>query len=247
MKTKSNVRFFSRAAHLNVDLELADVVSRAIAKGTLSTGVNGLIFDDVILAQHPGLAGRANTETGRNSAASHLKVTLCEAFIKNIYEDMTQYFLEILRGAANNGFDSNRLIGEHKVTFESNDILLAGSWDKIVSMVAESVFRRLEGEKSTKELIRKFNTKLNLAASQEKIDAALPFLEIRHLLVHKDGCVDKAFCQAFPTFSGAVVGNKIKLDYALVQKTRTAIYELIVEFDERIVACNILARIELQP
>jgi len=115
MKTKSFIRFSNRAAHLDVDIELADVLKVSIQRGMLSSAGHQYIFDRVNPQQHPRLAARANTTASRKLAATHLKATLCEAFIKNIYEDATQYFLEILTAAARHGLDPNRLIGEHKV------------------------------------------------------------------------------------------------------------------------------------
>jgi len=245
MKTKSYIRFSSRAAHLDVDIELADVLKISIQAGMLSTAGTQRIFDKVNPQQHPRLAARANTSESRRLAANHLKATLCEAFIKNIYEDATQYILEILTAAAKKGLDPNRLIGEHKVSFEANDILKAGNWDKVVSMVAQSVFRKLENEKSTKNLLEKINSKLNLGVSQAKIDAALPYLEIRHLLVHADGKADQKFCESFPAI-GATAGQKLKLDYALLQQARISICELVNEYDQKIVAGNVVLPHELQ-
>lgn len=245
MKTKSHVRFFSRAAHLDVDIELADVLKISITAGMLSNAGHQHIFDKVSPQQHPRLAARANTSESRRLAVNHLKATLCEAFIKNIYEDATQYFLEILTAAAKKGLDPNRLIGEHKVSLEANDILKAGGWDEVVSVVAQSVFRKLENEKSTKSLLEKMNSKLNLGVSQARIDAALPYLEIRHLLVHADGKADVKFCTSFPAI-GATAGKKLKLDYTLLQQARVEICALIDEFDRKVVANNVVLANELQ-
>lgn len=246
MKTKSNVRFFSRAAHLDVDLELADVVRASVAKGMLSKSGGPYVFDMVDNQKHPRLAGRANTSQSRKLAVAHLKTTLFEAFLKNIYEDATQYLVEVLQAAARNGLDPNRLVGEHKVTFEANNILQMGSWDKVVSAVAESIFRRLENEKSTKDLLLKINSKLDLGVSQDIIDAALPYLEIRHLLVHGDGRVDKKFCTSFPEFN-VPIGSKIKLEYSLIKSARDNVCALISEFDNKIVSKSVVSQSEMQP
>lgn len=245
MKTKSHIRFLSRAAHLDVDIELADVLKISIQAGMLSTDATQRIFDKVSPQQHPRLSARANTSESRRLAANHLKATLCEAFIKNIYEDATQYLLEILTAAAKKGLDPNRLIGEHKVSFEANEVLKAGSWDKVVSMVAQSVFRKLENEKGTKNLLEKMNTKLNLGVPQATIDAALPYLEVRHLLVHADGKADQKFCDSFPAI-GAIAGKKLKLDYTLLQQARVSICELVNAYDQKVVAGNVVLSNELQ-
>jgi len=246
MKTKSHVRFFNRAAHLDADIELADIFKIAIGQGALTTNHGQHLFDHINAQQHPRLASRGNSAHNRSLAANHLKATLCASFLKDIYEDMTQYFLEILEAAARHGLDPNRLIGEHKVSLDANDILAAGSWPKVVHIVSQSVFRKLEGERSTKNLLQKMNTKLDLGVSAATIDASLPYFEIRHLLVHADGKADQKFCSAFPAFR-AKAGQKIPLGYSILQNARAAIFSLINEFDQQIVDKKVVAAGELQP
>lgn len=159
---------------------------------------------------------------------------------------MTHYLQDILSAAARNGLDPNRLIGEHKCSLEANDILAAGNWTKVVEMVSLNVFRRLENERSTKNLLQKINSKLNLGVKAQTIDAALPYLEIRHLLVHADGKVDQLFCTSFPAF-GLTPGQKITLDYTLLQRARSSIVALVTEFDQKIIAGNIVHPSETQP
>ena len=246
MKTKALVRFSNRAAHLDVDIELADIIKNSVDAGMLNPSGNHKIFEMAFPDKHPRLAVRARTATSRRLAVDHLKSTLFEAYLKNIYEDTSLYFLEILTAAARNGLDPNRLIGEHKVSFEANDVLRAGNWNNVVSMVAKSVFRKLENERSTKGLIEKMNTKLNLGIPQALIDSALPFLEIRHLLVHADGKADQAFCKAYPAFH-AIPGRRIKLNYMLINDARYHINGLINSFDEKIVTNSVVGATELQP
>ncbi len=246
MKTKYLVTFLNRAAHLDADIELADVVAIASKNGALFTAGSPHLFDAVVPAQHPRLAARTNNAHNRRMAIRHLKASLCATFIKEAYEDVTAYMKDILAAAARNGLDPNRLIGEHKVSFEANDILLAKSWTAVVDLVATSVFRKLENEKSTKDLLQKMNSKLNLGVPQAKIDKALPFLEIRHLLVHADGIADQYFCKAFPAF-GASPGAKLKLDFTVLQNARKALLELVQKFDEKVIACGVVAAADTQP
>jgi hypothetical protein len=212
----------------------------------LSAGDRQYVFTAVNPQRHPKLAARAATTQSRTLAVNHLRATLCEAYIKNIYEDATQYIFEIVKLAARNGLDPNRFIGEHKVSFEANEILLAGSWNNVLEMVAESVYRRLENERSTKALFQKTSQKLNLGVAQATIEVALPYFEVRHLLVHADGRFDRNFCLCFPGF-GAIAGQKIKLDYNFLQNAKVAIFNLINEFDRQIVANNVVPAGELQP
>lgn len=246
MKTKSHSRFFNRAAHLDADIELVDILRFAVMNNRLSTRGGSYLFDYVNPVMHPRLAARSNSKKGRGMAVSHLKATLCASFLKDIYEDTMQYFSEVLEAAARHGLDPNRLIGEHKVSLEANDILSAGGWPNVVRLVSMLVFRRLESEQNTKKLIRKINDKLDLRVAEATIEAALPYFEIRHLLVHADGKADQKFCDTFTAF-GATAGHKLTLDHKVLQAARTAIFALINEFDQQIVANNIVSNGDLQP
>lgn len=234
MKTKFCSRFSSRIANFDTDVELADILKIAIDRGALKTTPGGFIFDSVNKMQHPRLAARAATVASQKRAANHLKATLAAAYLKDIYEDLTEYFVSILRAAASNGLDPERLIGEHKVTFDANDVLKAGSWEAVLDLVSKSVFRKLEGERSTRDIIQKMNKKLDLGVRTEVIEAALPYLELRHLLVHADGKADAAFCRSYPEIP-AKVGEKVEITYELLQKAKKAIVNLVVAFDRKVV------------
>ena len=245
MRTKHLVRFLNRVAHFDADVELVDVVKINIARGAMHSSGSSSLFEGIDSKQHPRLAARTSSSHNRQIALNHLKATLCASFLKDIYEDVTLYMQAILQSAARHGLDPNRLIGEHKVTFDGNDLLSAGGWPAVVRLVAESVFRRLESQRSTKDLLEKMNAKLNLGIRQATIGRALPYLEIRHLLVHSDGVADERFCTAFPKF-GAVQGKKLKLDHSILTKARTAILDLITEFDRQVVLGDVVLKSDLQ-
>lgn len=246
MKTKSYVRFLNRSAHFDADIELADIIRTAIHNGALTRNNGQRLFDYVNAQRHPRLAARASNANNRGIAVAHLKATLFSSFLKDIYEDVTNYFREVLEAAAMNGMNPGRLIGTCNLTFDANVMLSAGSWDNVVSIVSQAIFRQIENKRSTKDLIAEMNTKLNLGIPQQTIDAALPYLELRHLLVHADGYADSKFCRSFPNFA-ATVGQKVPIDHGVIQSARTAILALIDAFDQAIVANNVVAQTELQP
>ena len=239
MKTKFCSRFMARMANFDADIELVDILKIAIHRGALSAGGGQYIFDSVNKLQHPRLAARAATVPNQKRAANHLKATLAASYLKDIYEDLTDYFVSLLQAAAANGIDSKRLIGEHTVSFEANDVLKAGSWDAVLELVSRAVFRKLEGEKSTQGLINKMNTKLDLGVRIETIEAALPYLELRHLLVHADGKADAQFCKLYPTIR-ASAGLKVEITYDLLQVAKESIVKLVAEFDRRAVSKKIV-------
>lgn len=244
MGSKALVRFLNRAARFDGDVEFADVIAAAARDGALSTDKSKL-FDHVDKKKHPRLAAQTVNAGNRRTVVYHLKSTVHAAYIKEIYEDMSAYFADVLRAAAANGLDPGRLVGEHKFSVDANEILKCGSWDAIVAMVTRDLFRKLENEKSTKALLEKIDAKLDLKADAKIIQTALPYLEIRHLLVHQDGKVDDAFVKAHPGF-GVKSGDYIDLTHELVSNTRTAVVALVRHFDEKIVKAKLLGKADLQ-
>jgi hypothetical protein len=245
MKTKHLVVFLNRAAHFEADIELVDVLIKASDAGILSQAAGSHLFDSVEPGSHPRLARRKSSDHNRRLAVRHLRASLCASYIKDLYEDFGMYMQDVLEAAARNGINPNRLIGAHKINTEASDLLATGSWEGVVHLIASSIFRKLEDERNTKSLIQAMDGKLGLGLDPAFLDAALPYFELRHLLVHRDGVADDDFCQRFPAF-GAVANSKISVEFTVVASARTAVLALAKHFDSKVVAKNIVARVDLQ-
>jgi hypothetical protein len=246
MKTKFLVKFLNNSAHLDADLEFVDIIQVAVHNSRLNSPGTTHLFDYVEPDKHQKLSTRTNSDHSRKLAANHLKTTIRAAFIKSLYETTTIYFKDILKAATKKGLDIDRLIGEHSINISSKDLIKIGSFEKIIERISSSIFRQLENEKSTKSLIEKMDKKLGLNVGEEIIHAALPYLEIRHRLVHGQGKADKEFCEKYP-FIGAVEDKIIELEYTLIDNARKAIITLVKEFDKKIVANGLVETTELQP
>lgn len=244
-KTKYLHKFLSRTDHFVADIELADVLAISSGSGILSANGGAYLFDAVDPAQHPTLARRKNNGHNRRLAVRHLKSSLCSGYIKDLYEDFNDYMQEVLESAARNGINPNRLIGSHKINIEANELLAAGNWDNVVHIVARSIFRKLEDERNTKSLIQSMDSKLGLGLDQAILNSALPYFELRHLLVHHDGVADADFCQRFQNF-GATAGEKISVEFNMVSAARTAIVALAKHFDSKVLHYQLVKATELQ-
>lgn len=245
MKTKFLVKFLSRAAQFEADIELADVLGIASGTGALSNAESTYLFDAVDPTQHPRLASRKNSDHNRRLAVRHLKASLCAGHIKDMYEDFSEYMQNILEAAAKVGINPNRIVGSHKINIEANDLLSAKSWDGVVHMIAKSIFRKLEDERNTKSLIQSMDSKLGLNLDQGLLDAALPYFELRHLLVHHNGIADQDFCTRFSAFP-AKVGEKISVEFNVVNSAQEAIVNLAMEFDKKAIASHVVAPSDCQ-
>jgi len=244
MKTKALVRFLNRAAHFDADLELADVFEIAVTAGELSSPTH--IFNHCDPAKHPILVSRKRTGASRQAAAKHLKNSLRASYIKDTYEDFSEYLTAIVRACAENGLAPDRLIGEHKFSIEANDLLALGSWDAVIRSVSACLFRRLENEQSTIKLISSIDNKLSLKLDPAIRDAALPYLDLRHLLVHRDGVTDAIYCNKYRAL-GLKPDNRVSLSNAFISAAKNSIFALARHIDERVVTNNLVSNESLQP
>jgi hypothetical protein len=245
VKTKSYVRFLNRAVHFETDIELVDVLSIAVGRGALHTAGGEHMFDDVSARKHPRLATRPSNLAARTSAVTHLKATLFASFIKDIYEDTMLYYSDVLEAAARHGLDPGRLVGNHEEKFKANDLLSAHDWKGVVKIVSDSLFRALENQRNSRKMLEQLDSKLNLGVAPAKLAAALPYFEMRHILVHRDGKADRAFCDAYPG-QNETPGVKLHLDNVRVRAAYKAIVALIEEFDSKLIAKGVVDAADCQ-
>ena len=148
--------------------------------------------------------------------------------------------------SAENGFDAGRIIGEHSFKVDAKSILEMGSWDNVAHLITNSLFRNLESEKSTLKLIDKISKKLALNIDENLIDAAIPYLESRHFLVHTGGVVDAEFKRKHPEIKTNKKGC-IQLNSQFICKLRDSVKALVSSFDEKVISTNLLNECETQP
>ncbi|MDE5574399.1 MAG: hypothetical protein K2I87_01635 [Bacteroidales bacterium] len=242
MSSKGYRRFKSRLDYFRTDKEFVNIL--VLNKELLKD--DDTIFQRVDAAKHPLLFNRKNNAHNRELVVNHLRRTIYVAFIKDMYEEVTEYMRYILQEGAMNGANTDRLVGEHKVNMNANDILAISTKKEIVQKIMAQIFQQLENKRSTLSLISKINKKLDLSIKQQLIDKALPFLEIRHILVHSDGKPDQAFLKKNPTIE-VDKEKKIVLNATFIEEAYDAVNSLLVAIDEAMEAKNYFSAAELQP
>lgn len=233
MKSKGYQRFYTRLDYFRLDREVADIF---VKNKELLAG-EGKIFKGITYSGHPLLYARDNTEGSRNIVVKHLRNTIYVSFVKEIYEEVTEYIRYILHQAALNGADTNRLLGEHNVSMKANDILSKASKDEIVQLITDQMFQQLENERSTMTLIQKIKNKLGLNIEQGIIDAALPFLECRHIFVHSDGKPTQEFLDKHPNIRIDAKG-RVNLTAEFLTKGFNAVNKLLLSIDMEMLRLN---------
>ncbi|HAS6309210.1 TPA: hypothetical protein I7213_21160 [Vibrio vulnificus] len=245
MRTKAFHSFESKLAYFDDDIEFIDIIRLNVVAGEMTDISSQCVFKKVDPNRHNHLSRRRNSEGSRKLVVEHLRSTVYSAYIKDVYEEVTDYLRTILEQAAEKGFEAGRLIGEHSFKLDAKDVLAEGDWSHVSKKIADSVFQALEAEKSTLKLIEKIINKLALSIDRQLILDALPYLEVRHLLVHADGKVSQEFKSKYPKIK--LKGDSVFINYVFIDRMRKAVRPLIAAIDAQVIANQIVDTCYTQP
>jgi hypothetical protein len=225
MATKAYRRFVQRIESYNSDLELCDLmvrqfIAKADSDGTLAEALGSNNLD------HLHLGRRRNNEQSRKLSGYHLKSTLAVAFIKEVFEDFSEFLSETLTKAAMKGIDPARFIGNVKLDLDAASILRAGNWDAVVKMISDALFRKLENERNTRDLIEKASVRINLQIDNAILSAAMPYLDARHIFVHRDGKADEKYRRDYPNIRLEKKKHKIRVTFPFVSAAKSTVLAL---------------------
>lgn len=222
--------FKNKILHFDDDIELVDIFYATIRNRPAS--FEDRLFDFQDRSKHLNISRYRNCEANRLMVVRHLKSTIYSAYVKDVYEELTIYLKSIILEAYENAkVDPNRIIGEHRVNMSAVDILTGIHNGTLAQTIIENMFQALENERSTITLIRKSCTKLGIGVSDELIDDAVYYLEIRHKLVHTDGYADEEFRKQHKSLR-YTNGGYIDLSYSVLQSMRNSLLALVGAIDE---------------
>ena len=245
MKSKVFQAFTQKLQYFDDDIELIDALRISVLRGDLTDPGSAHVIKSVDPACHPHLARRQNSDGSRKNTIYHLRGTVYSSYVKDVYEEVTHYLRTILAQASLNCFSSGRIVGEHSFKIDAKTVLALGSWENMCQHVTESVFQSLEAEKSTLKLIEKIARKLDLDVSEQTLNAALPYLEVRHYLVHADGMLPTDFIQKYPQIKS--MRGKVELDYAFISELRSSVNSLVAEIDAEVISKRLLRLQDTRP
>lgn len=246
MTSKAYYSFKQKISYFDDDIELIDVIRTAVTNGDLTDPDTHHLLRHVDSARHTHISRRRNSNGSRKNTINHLRQSVYTSYLKDMYEEVTEYLRLILEQASRNGLSAGRVVGEHSFKMDAKAILELGSWDNVCKVLAESIFQNLEAEKSTLNLLRKIPNKLGLDIDDALITAALPYLELRHALVHADGRLSAEYVAKYSNISRKNNGY-VNLSFTLINDARTKIKALVEAYDAEVLAKHLLAPEDLQP
>jgi hypothetical protein len=203
------------------------------------------IFKYIDSNKHSVLSNYDSTANARKIVINHLRSTIAVSFIKEAYEEVTEYLRYVLcLGAKSKTIKVERLSANTKVSITANDILSAKDYNEVVLMVTNQIFQSIESERSTIEMVKKICTKLGLSISDEVINDALLYLEMRHIFVHNDGKPSKQFTERYPSVK---VNRKGRIDLTSIDLhfVKEKILALVNAIDLEMSISNLIPKSEL--
>ena len=230
--SKAYITFKNRILHFDDDLDLIDILKERVKREDMNSEGTTL-FMDQDNSRHSSVARYTVNDQNRQIVLYHLRSTVYAAYIKDLYEEVTSYFKSVVFEAYNNAsIEPGRIVGEHKITMSSVEILEMLRNGTLAKHVIDSIFQALENEKSTLGLIDKCCKKIGLTIERQLIDDAVNLLEIRHKLVHTDGYADEAFRGNHPNLSYDAEGY-IQISYQTIIDMKNAVFRLIEAVDNQ--------------
>ncbi|MGS0765168.1 hypothetical protein [Syntrophomonas curvata] len=232
MPSKNRISYENKMLHYNADLELVDILCTSINLGELKVENESALFSHIDPTKHPVLSKRSVCQENRRMAAYHLRQTVFGSYIKDMYEEFSRFLRNtIAEAVANLKINPDRLVGEHKVNLSAKEILSLRTITAINEKVVDILFQTLEAEQSTIKLIKKTCDKLGLDISDDLINNALPYLELRHKLVHTDGKLDAEFKRKYPHIR-CTNRDYVDLRYVMIREARNHVNNLVFAMDD---------------
>ena len=247
-RTSAYHAFDQKLIYFHDDIELVDILNKSVK--ALQNPNNKRLFSGLNENIHTHMKRRSNSHKNREIVLKHLKSTVYSSYVKDVYEEVALYFKRILtevtisvhdRKLPNKEEFLNEILDNYKVNVLAKDIFMQKNWEGVVSYIISLIFQSLENERSTKALIMKINKRLKLDIDEETIDNAMPYLDIRHLLVHTDGVASEEFMKRFPKILIIKETNKVKIDLPLLLNMEKHVKEMVQEFDKKIIEKDLLS------
>ncbi len=222
-------RFKQRMDYFLIDHEFAELIveNKEFIKG------EDTVFRSVNPINYPLLLSKKACAQSRTIVVEHLRRTIYISFIKDLYEEVTEYLQYILLEGANSGVDAKRIVEGQQLTMTLDEILTAVYNNELNQIIIGKIFQDLDRQKSTTKLIDRIIKKLGLNIEKQLLKNALPYLNLRHVLVHDDGKPKKIFLQEYPQFT--IRNARIHIDANLIKDAYKKVNALVLALDNEMI------------
>lgn len=235
-ESKSHQKFRSRIESIYLYLEAMDAAAR-IAYNILGRANSaGKTISEALPINCSNYARLNHPSNHRSRIYGYCKSKNCRSAIIENFGAFSEYMKNILSEMYNT--NPLAVVGKSnkKLDLAFHEIAKLDSFEAIKEKMISDVFRALENERSTINLIDKIihGTGINITDYDKNI--VLPYLELRHLLIHNHGKVDEKFESKYGQAFGLSKGNKIPTTYEIASRALKETSIFIKKLDEELIS-----------
>lgn len=241
METKAHQIFRSRIQYLEMHLQTVDVSLSVMRRSVPSTSDENITS---ALGFEPSKYGELNHPVKeKDRIINHSRARNSEYAVITLYGYFTEYLQNILSGI----YQTKPLDVVGKAPKENTlsyvDIVKLGSYEAISGHMIGKIFRQLENERSTKELLDKILTK-TVSIDETIKTNALKYLDMRHLFVHSVGFIDQQFVDKYGKDVSLKVGDKLPTTYENARMAIEAVGLLCQTVDQELIKKGFVQQIK---
>ena len=237
-ETATHQRFRSRLEYLLQHMQVVDVAISLAARQTKSQRSHG----GTILSALGIVSGRYDR---LNHPVKHDARIFNYSRSQNAEHALTalhRHSTEYLRGILGEMYSVNPLVvvGKAPGTFQFQELVRLGNFEAIGQSMIDSVFRKLENERSTPKLLEKLLNHTGVHLDPIQQENALMYLEMRHLIIHNNGRVDHTFANRYGGSISLREGDRLPMQARTVQSAVRAVSTLVGDIDTQLLAGNLV-------
>ncbi|MDR3418851.1 MAG: hypothetical protein P4L83_21975 [Nevskia sp.] len=234
METIPFQRFRGRLEYLQQHMQVVDVaITKLFTQTQGHHGQGGTILDALQVnsprydrLRHPVNQDARVFNFSRSRNIEHALISLY------------RYFSEYMQGLLAEIYVTNPMVvvGKAPGSLQYPDIVKLGSFDAIAEKMIGNVFRKLEDERSTVKLLDKILDHTGVHPDPAQTEAALMYLEMRHLFVHNHGKADEGFVARYGAMTGLALGQRLPTKFQTARSGINAVETLLKDIDTQMIA-----------
>lgn len=234
--TKAYHAFITKINYFDYDIEFIDLIRRS--------SISDKIFDEIDPSIHERLSKRdKNSSESKKQIKNHIANTLYSSYIKDVYEEVMLYFTKIIRYVIeSNSVKPEMLIPNNEMKMTYREILRKNNFDALIEQITKDTFREIENKRDTTTILEEILKRLRINIPKKTLTDVLPYLEIRHLLVHNDGKIDNRFKSKYPDILKLNPNNKIDINIAFIMELKNKVVNLVKLYDNEIISKGLILK-----
>lgn len=239
-ESKTHQRFRSRSEQLEMYLEAMDAAAR-VTSNLLGHANNAEKDIDNALPIDCSKYSRLNhPATHRARIYNYCRSKNTHSAIVELYTYFSEYMRDILQEIYK--ADPMQVVGKSQKLLNLTFAELAKykTLDDLHKKMTEDVFRNIENERSTIKLIDKILHGTGAQINKADKDSILPYLEMRHLIIHNNGKIDAEFEGKYGLALSLKAGDKVPSKFSNADTAIKNVSAFIKKMDSELTRMNLV-------